>query len=368
MTQTWIVRAGRDDEFLREDLDEGVVAVGWRRLGDLTDHRTMQAIKPLIEQAYREVSPRSRVEFLAQLVAFRSRMRTGDYVILLRSNASDVAIGTVTGDYAHRPSLAAGHVRPVAWARTDVAQREIGADLLEAPALTSIYKVNKTGAEERIKALLAARAGTATAPPPPTPTGAMGNFNRNIAYARDLATAGHHLEQLKVGSFEISDVYRAAWVQCVSSLDHWVHQELRERMLPASTFPFPAALAKEVEAGTMTADEAFEKHFKKTFGGRTFQQPNRIQEAFDHVADVTGLWPKVAAVLTERAGGESYSAATVQDRLREVVNRRNKIAHEYDEDPDNPPNKRPITEADTTKAIRLIEQVAEAIVAVLDGK
>lgn len=73
-------------------------------------------------------------------------------------------------------------------------------------------------------------------------------------------------------------------------------------------------------------------------------------------------------MLTERAGdGLSYNADEVQTRLKEIVTRRNKIAHEYDEDPDNRPHKRAIDAASTTQSVEWIGQLAEAISVVLDG-
>lgn len=63
------------------------------------------------------------------------------------------------------------------------------------------------------------------------------NLQRNLNYARSLATAGQHLAQLDVRSFEVDDVFRAAWVQAVAALDHWVRQEVRYRMLRLAANP-----------------------------------------------------------------------------------------------------------------------------------
>ncbi|WP_449060371.1 hypothetical protein [Planomonospora algeriensis] len=66
------------------------------------------------------------------------------------------------------------------------------------------------------------RAGEPRTPP----TEAFQEFHRNLEYAPDLVNGGRRLEQLKVGAFDIGDIYRAAWVQAVAALDHWVHQEI----------------------------------------------------------------------------------------------------------------------------------------------
>jgi hypothetical protein len=43
-------------------------------------------------------------------------------------------------------------------------------------------------------------------------------FERNLEFARRLVGSGRRLEELEVGSFEVADLYRAAWVQAVSAL------------------------------------------------------------------------------------------------------------------------------------------------------
>jgi hypothetical protein len=180
---------------------------------------------------------------------------------------------------------------------------------------------------------------------------------------------------LKVQSFDVTDVYRAAWVQGVAALDHWVRLEVRERMLAqvgrkpvGAHFKLPLALAEQVAAGSLPADAAAHLHWRETVERKVFQRPDVIEKALLKVANASELWPRVATVLTERGGvDETYSANDVDARLREIAQRRHKIVHEYDEDPDHPPAKRAIDKSTTTRAISWIEQLAEAIVVVLDG-
>src|SRR5262245_12091173 len=62
-------------------------------------------------------------------------------------------------------------------------------------------------------------------------TEAFAELRGNLDYARDLIRGGQHLERLQVGAFDVADLYRSAWVQAVSSLDHWVHREVYDRAL-----------------------------------------------------------------------------------------------------------------------------------------
>lgn len=62
-------------------------------------------------------------------------------------------------------------------------------------------------------------------------TAAFQELSGNLEYARDLVRGGRHLQRLEVHAFDVADLYRAAWVQAVSALDHWVHRELYDRAL-----------------------------------------------------------------------------------------------------------------------------------------
>jgi len=392
LAQVWIVRAGPNDEYEQVDLQQGIVALGWRSVGDLTKRQSLTEINAVVDVAYAADSIRSRRTSGVQLFAFRSKMHPGHWVILLRGNAPDVAIGTVTGDYAYRPDLPACHVRPVRWARVDVRRTVVGADLLTTPALSNIYRVGRADAARRIEAISAgSHDGVAIAVHPgrvadqvgvgpgTRPIKPVDNLRRNLEYALSLATAGLHLQKLKVEAFEVSDVFRAAWVQAVAALDHWVHQELRERMvnlaenppaeLPAQfqKFQLPISAVDDIVAKRVSFRDAVEQQWTRNFGGSTFQNPDKIRAGFANVADVSQLWHRVAGVLSERAAdGVSYTSNQVEQRLKEVVLRRNKIAHEYDEDPLNEPQKRAIDAASTTQAIEFIGRMAEAIIVVLD--
>lgn len=385
VAHAWLIRAGREDEYAAEAFDHNVVALGWRSVGDLTAHRTIAAVNTAVNAAYPEFTARARQEFAGQLYAFRCAVNIGDYVILLRSNAPDVAIGVVIGDYRFVPEFRGPHVRAMRWERSEVRRTEIGSDLLTGPALTNIYQVKAPDAARRLAALLsdvpaAPTTGTAVTTPVASMT-ALENLHRNLDYSRSLSTAGHHLQELKVELFEVSDVFRAAWVQAVAALDHWVRQEVKERMLvlaeqpesvrPAKfqSFSLPVALVDQVATGRLTLRQAIDTHYDVEMARTTFQGPQQIQDGFSYVADVKNLWGRVATVLTQRSGGENVETAVgVQGRLKEIVFRRNKIAHEYDEDPDRAPAKRSINTTAASQTVNFIGELAEAVVAVLDGK
>jgi hypothetical protein len=377
----WIVRAGRDDSYDELALDKNLIAVGWSAAGDLSTTASPTEIRKRVRAAYPEVEQRAVESYTVQLVAFRSKMSAGDIVLFLRRTSPDVAVGRVTGPYEYRMDLPSGirHARAVTWARTDVPRASVERELLALPSLTTVYRINQVESVGRLERLLEARAiPTLDSPAKPEPADPpsqdaesipFANLRRNLDYARSLATAGQHLDQLKVGAFEVSDVYRAAWVQ----------QEVRARMLRLvaqpevqkpkgfTSFTISLGLVEQVQAGTRTLVEALDQQLREQ-GHLVYQNPDKIRDGFGLVHDVKGFWDRVARVLTEQSGdGVSFTGKDVQEQIRQIVQRRHKIAHEYDEDPDDVTQKRPIDGAGTTQTIDYIEQVAAAILEVLNS-
>ncbi|MEW2378835.1 hypothetical protein AB0883_22420 [Micromonospora sp. NPDC047812] len=389
MTKAWIVRAGRDDSYDALALDKNLIAVGWSAAGDLTEATTRTAIHARVRAAYPAVEQRAVDNYAIQLVAFRSMMSEGDIVLFLRRTSPDVAVGRVTGPYEYRTDLPSDirHARAVRWSRTDVPRASVEREVLALPSLTTVFRINQADSVERLERLLgystpvtALSDETVTAGPPghDDSSAPFVNLQRNLNYARSLATAGQHLDQLKVGAFEVSDVFRAAWVQSVAALDHWVRQEIRARMLRLAARPtvqkpkaFAAyqislGLVEQVTLGTKTLVEALDQQLRDQ-GHLVYQNPDKIREGFALVHDVKGLWDRVALVLTQQSDdGVSFTGKDVQHQLRQIVQRRHKIAHEYDEDPEDTSRKRPIDGAGATQTIDYIEQVAAAILVVLD--
>lgn len=383
MSQAWIVRAGRNDEFERVAINENLIAIGWRRVGDLTPYTTKAEVRRAVAKSYPEAQASTRDTYAPQLFAFRNSMSVGDYVILLRANAPEVAVGEILSEYTYRAEPAPHHIRAVSWLRPEMRLGEIGPDLVTAPALTAVYRITKPGAVTRIREAVSGDS------PPALPVASLpvveesakpsDNLRRNLNYARNLATAGSHLEKLGVTGFEVKDVYRAAWVQAVAALDHWVRQEIHERMLILADQPhkprpdrynrFELSLkaVEDVQAKRHTLREVLDEQLRQSLGFTTYQNPDRIKEGFASVAEVGDLWRRVAVVLQERSGEQaSLSGVDVKNRIKEVVFRRNQIAHEYDEDAKRAPEKRHIDAASTMRTIDWIDQVAEAILIVLD--
>ncbi|MET8143448.1 hypothetical protein ABZU32_24360 [Sphaerisporangium sp. NPDC005288] len=201
---------------------------------------------------------------------------------------------------------------------------------------------------------------------------AFEQFQLNLGYARQLVHGGQNLERLRVGAFDVGDLYRAAWTQAVAALDHWITREIIDRAVALalqpgvarppkfSKLPIPIELFEKVHHHEEPLDKAFRAHLEQFFAFMTFQNPDKIKEGFAHVSTVN-LWLKVAEILTDQDVAEPVTSDGVRSKLREIAWRRNNIAHTADHDPDQPGQKAAISARDAEETISWLESVAIAI-------
>ena len=206
---------------------------------------------------------------------------------------------------------------------------------------------------------------------PEAGTTAFEEMRQNLDYARDLVRGGRYLQRLEVGAFDVRDLYRAAWVQAVSALDHWIHRELYDRasalaIRPSAARPakflrieVPMSLLEDVLHESVAMEQVFREHLRSKYGHLSFQQPDKIKEAVSLISDVS-LWPTVAKEL-----GEAQSSKSVQDDLADIVKRRNRIAHETDRDHLAGGVRAVITDGEVSSVIDWLEKVASAILTVI---
>jgi hypothetical protein len=214
--------------------------------------------------------------------------------------------------------------------------------------------------------------GTAYSTPVPNDmmgTEALRELRANMDYARGLVRGGQHLERLRVGAFDVADLYRSAWVQAVSALDHWVHSELYDRALglalqvseqrPARflRIEVPMSLLEDVLHHSGSLEDKFREHLKSRFGYTSYQNPEKIKEAFGYVSDAL-LWEGVAKHLSQ--DGVAWTQKTVRERISQIMNRRNLIAHAADRDPATG-QRTAIQHHEATEIIDWLERVAVAI-------
>ena len=81
-TRMWMVRADRGGVLADEFRDKSLVAVGWKRLGDLTDVTARPEILKLVGEAWPEQSERQTLVSGSQLYRFRSELKRCGFRII----------------------------------------------------------------------------------------------------------------------------------------------------------------------------------------------------------------------------------------------------------------------------------------------
>ncbi|MCK9871542.1 hypothetical protein MRI28_18195 [Nocardiopsis dassonvillei] len=202
-------------------------------------------------------------------------------------------------------------------------------------------------------------------------------FRTNLDYARKMVRAGQAMAAFQSPVIDVGDFYRAAWVQAVSAIDHWFHEELYRRVADLAAqdspdmpyqltkFELPLDKVEAVQRDSLTLSDAVSEHIRVRWANASLQNPRKISEALKLVTEEP-VWDKAAAQINEwNHGRTSMTTQTLKRQFIEITDRRNKIAHEADLVEGQLEKRRPITDAEVTDAIDWVERVALAIAKVL---
>ncbi|MDE1160987.1 MAG: restriction endonuclease [Acidobacteriaceae bacterium] len=148
--QVLMVRAGRDSIFIDEFLSRQMVAIGWWQLGDLSDVRSRDQIRGLVERAWPDSNKFQNSSSVGQVYRFRSELVPGATTATYDSNRRVYHLGTVTGEYIYHPEYDPElvHTKAVKW------EKEIARDVLSAAAknslgsISTIFRLSDEAAEE----------------------------------------------------------------------------------------------------------------------------------------------------------------------------------------------------------------------------
>ncbi|MGB3401724.1 MAG: HEPN domain-containing protein [Microcoleaceae cyanobacterium] len=242
---------------------------------------------------------------------------------------------------------------------------------------------------------------------------ALDQFRISIARVRDLISLYNSIQAQSTSALDLSDILRAAIVLTVSALDYYIHEVVTLGMLEIHRDqrpePNPGAnssqsafsrfqvslggarterliaikiaawLESEIQQNQSSAflqqshtissllpiiensvlnqlnnTAWLEDEIRERLGYQSFQQPDKIADAVRLISDKK-LWDEVAIKLAK-------PAKNIKQELSAIVDRRNKIAHEADIDPNFGIGSRwNIDEALVSDAVNFIEQVVESI-------
>lgn len=149
----WTVKGGRHGEREERCLEHGVIGGGWEDIPSLADVDSREGLSQICEAAAPSWSAKTRANYVAQLWSLRERMQEGELVVLPLKTSGTIAVGKITGPYAHRDDLGTDfrHTRPVEWLASEVARDSFDQDLLYSfGAFLTIGRVQRENAEQRI--------------------------------------------------------------------------------------------------------------------------------------------------------------------------------------------------------------------------
>lgn len=192
---------------------------------------------------------------------------------------------------------------------------------------------------------------------------AIDQFRQNLTRVRHLSEIVSSVNKLTTSAIDMTDILRAEIVLAVSALDFLVHELTRLGMLevyegtrtPTNAYLKFQAPMRLVQDGISTPKDNswLDEAIQERHGWLSFQEPDKITKAIRNISEVK-LWQEVGGIL-------GMEAAEVKKRLKLIVERRNKIAHEADMDPTLPGRRSPISERLVQDSVDFIEAVGEAI-------
>lgn len=167
----WMVRAGAHGEQEQIALQNNIVTIGWNEIPDISKVSDRESLKKL----YVSMNPNAKGMHLSRMVGqiwdFAKEIKKGDLVALPLKTQSSVAMGMIKGEYEYKelaPNVK--HIRQVKWLRT-LPRSEFDQDLLYSlGAFSTVCKIKRNDAENRIKAMLGKPSDEKIPDKPPNPT------------------------------------------------------------------------------------------------------------------------------------------------------------------------------------------------------
>lgn len=190
---------------------------------------------------------------------------------------------------------------------------------------------------------------------------AIKQFEKNIERVYNLVDI---YAKLPIEEKDCSDILRAALVLLVSALDTFIHDIVRLGMIEILQKKRPSTNEYKkltIDFGYIVFDpkyEWFEAYVRRFLhgdakkSGKTYQEPDRIAEGIELISNIK-LWDILDLEL-----GDSKK---LKKRLREIIRRRNTIAHESDINPSYPNLRNPINLEEVKDSVIFIEQLVKAI-------
>jgi len=187
-------------------------------------------------------------------------------------------------------------------------------------------------------------------------------FQTNFVYIRELSVIHSALKSLAPDR-DLSDILRAQLLMAVSALDHFVHNSVEEGMLEiylnirTRTTAFEKFHISMKNTQFISVDPSqtqwFKAEIQEQIGYKSFQKAGDIKDIIKLISDKT-LWNDVSVIMNENPD-------VLKNRLNLIIDRRNIIAHQADNDPNNPGTRNNITQQEVENIVDFIDKIADSI-------
>jgi predicted Mrr-cat superfamily restriction endonuclease len=152
----WVVRAGRDLEFLSCFVSDDVVGIGWSELPRSPAGISRQELADMLRATYPDAPPNTIANNTGQIWHFVNTIALADLVVVPLKASRSFRVGRVVGPAEHRDNLAGlAAVRPVEWEPGEVPSQALSADLRNAlGSIMTVFRPRTRAAERRLESVI----------------------------------------------------------------------------------------------------------------------------------------------------------------------------------------------------------------------
>lgn len=111
-----MIRAGRGGIYI-EDFEKGYAAIGWSKLGDLSQYSTSYSLRQKYIEIYGNDKPSATANAVAMILKFRDQISAGDHIVSYNPETREYILGIDQGEYLYKPSTVGDYanLRKVNW-------------------------------------------------------------------------------------------------------------------------------------------------------------------------------------------------------------------------------------------------------------
>ena len=148
----WMVRAGSGSMYIDTFLNEGIIAVGWNDVGDLTSINSWDELKIKIQETYPDWSPNKISQATGQLWRFCKDFKINDRVITYDSTLREYHLGVIISEYNFSKELEYKNFRKVDWIYNGISRDELSIDTKNTlGSILTVFELSREILEEIIK-------------------------------------------------------------------------------------------------------------------------------------------------------------------------------------------------------------------------